>query len=96
MITLESNLFIILLLNDEFLFASEIKSLLQHPRCPREVDVEALAELFTFRYVPSPKTIFKGIFKLPPGHLMKVKRNHIQIDRYWEWIPQINNECTRK
>lgn len=46
------------------LFASEIKALLQDPRCPREVDIEALADLFTFRYVPSPKTLFRRIFKL--------------------------------
>ena len=54
-------------LGNRILFASEIKALLQDPDCPREVDVEALAELFTFRYVPSPKTLFKGIRKLPQG-----------------------------
>src|SRR5688572_7739388 len=57
-------------LGTRVLFASEIKALLQDPACTREMDVEALAELFTFRYVPSPKTLFKGIFKLPPGHRM--------------------------
>jgi asparagine synthase (glutamine-hydrolysing) len=45
-------------LGNRILFASEIKALLRDPDCPRDVDVEALAELFTFRYVPSPKTLF--------------------------------------
>ena len=73
----------------QVLFASEIKALIQHPHCPREVDLDALAELFTFRCVPSPKTLFKGIFKLPPGHLMRVTRNDVQIQRFWNWVPQI-------
>jgi len=75
-------------LGGTLLFASEIKALLQDPRCPREVDVEALNELFTFRYVPSPKTLFKGIFKLPAGHRMTVSRNGMSIDRYWTFVPQ--------
>jgi asparagine synthase (glutamine-hydrolysing) len=69
------------------LFASEIKALLQDPACPREVDVDALGELFTFRYVPSPKTLFKGIFKLPPGHRMTVSRSGVAVDRFWTWTP---------
>ena len=76
----------------QFLFASEIKSLLQHASCPREVDTEALAELFTFRSVPSPKTLFKGIFKLPPGHLMRVSRKGMEIKRFWTWVPELRKK----
>lgn len=76
---------------DRLLFASEIKALLQVPDCPREIDMDALAELFTFRYVPSPKTLFRGIFKLPPGHVMRATKNDMQINRYWNWVP-----CLRK
>lgn len=68
-------------------FASEIKALLQDPACPREVDPEALAELFTFRYVPSPKTMFRQIFKLPPGHWMRAGKSGMVIQRYWNWVP---------
>ncbi len=71
----------------QFLFASEIKALLQHPDCPRALDLKALAELFTFRYVPSPKTLFDGIAKLPPAHFMIVSQAGIQIKRFWNWIP---------
>jgi len=76
------------------LFASEIKALIQHPDCTRDVDVEALAELFTFRYVPSPKTLFKGIWKLPPGHRMTVSERGIQTERYWSWVPRIRQRYT--
>jgi len=72
----------------QFLFASEIKALLQHPACPREVELEALAELFTFRYVPSPKTLFRGILKLPPAHFLKASCEGLQIQRFWDWVPR--------
>jgi asparagine synthase (glutamine-hydrolysing) len=76
----------------KLVFASEIKCLLLHPGCPRETDVESLAELFTFRYVPSPKTLFKGIAKLIPGHSMLCSRSGIKIRRFWEWTPQIRQK----
>lgn len=74
--------------DDALVFASEIKSLLKYPGCPREVDLESLAELFTFRYVPSPKTLFKHIMKLPPGHRMTLQRGEVKIERFWDWVPQ--------
>ncbi len=75
------------LIGDQLLFASEIGPLLQHPGIGREVDLDALAELFTFRFVPSPKTLFKGIFKLAPGHWMRATRRDIQVSRFWNWVP---------
>ena len=80
------------LIGNQLLFASEIKALLQHPNCPREVDLDSLVELFTFRYVPSPKTMFKGIFKLPPGHRMHVSMNAMKVERFWSWIPQLRTK----
>jgi asparagine synthase (glutamine-hydrolysing) len=77
------------MLGRRLVFASEIKALLQDPACPRDVELEALAELFTFRSVPSPKTLFKGILKLPPGHSMLCTRSGIEITRFWTWVPQI-------
>lgn len=74
-------------LGNRILFASEIKALLQDPNCPRVVDVQALAELFTFRYVPSPKTLFQGIRKLPQGHRMTLSSRGIEVDRFWDWVP---------
>jgi asparagine synthase (glutamine-hydrolysing) len=80
-------------LGNRILFASEIKALLQDPGCPREVDVEALAELFTFRYVPSPKTLFKGIRKLPQGHGMTLSHRGIEVERFWTWVPCLREHC---
>ena len=73
---------------DTLLFASEIKALLEHPDCSREVDVEALAELFTFRYVPSPKTLFARVKKLPPAHFMTVSAAGLSMERFWDWVPR--------
>ena len=75
-------------LGGRILFGSEIKALLQDQECPRDVDVESLAELFTFRYVPSPKTLFKGIRKLPAGHRMTLSARGVEVERFWGWTPK--------
>lgn len=69
------------------LFGSEIKALLAHPACPRRVDLAALGQLFTLRYVPSPRTLFEGVRKLPPGNSMMVAGGEITIERYWNSVP---------
>jgi asparagine synthase (glutamine-hydrolysing) len=73
---------------NRLLFASEIKSLLQDPECPRDVDIEGLGALFTLRYVPSPDTLFKGIKKLPPAHILLVSRQGLEVKRYWTATPK--------
>lgn len=80
------------LLGKRLLFGSEIKALLQDPECPREVDLQALGQLFTLRYVPSPDTLFRRIKKLPPGHLLLAGSKGIEIKRYWTWTPQISDD----
>ncbi len=67
-----------------FVFASEIKSLLQHPGVPREVDPQALDLYLALRYVPGPRTMFRNIFKLQPGHWMSVDESGIRIQKYWD------------
>src|SRR5437870_310330 len=69
---------------DFFVFASEIKSLLQHPDVPREVDPQAVDQYLALRYVPGPRTMFKNIFKLQPGHWMTVDANGTKIGKYWD------------
>ena len=63
-------------------WASEIKALLADPEIPREVDLEALDLFLTFRFVPSPFTMFSGIRKLPPGHLLISDEQGSRIERY--------------
>jgi asparagine synthase (glutamine-hydrolysing) len=65
-------------------FASEIKALLELPDVPREVDREALDLFLSLRYVPGPRTIFRGIRKLEPGHLLVWDAKGLRIRRYWD------------
>ncbi len=83
-------------LNNKFIFASEIKSILANSEYLREVDIASLDQLFTFRYVPSPNTLFKNIKKMPPGHYMIIDSDNHRIERYWNYIPDINNEPNEK
>ena len=69
---------------DGFLFGSEIKSLFVLPSVQREIDVEALDELFTFWVTLPPRTIFSGISELPPGHSLVLDRGEIQVRSYWK------------
>jgi asparagine synthase (glutamine-hydrolysing) len=49
-------------------FGSELKCLLAHPQVRREISHEALDAYLTLGYVPDPLSIFKAVYKLPPGH----------------------------
>ena len=71
-------------LGDRLLFASELKSLLQHPLCPRELDFEALTRYLAFEYVPTPRAIFAGVRKLPAGHFLRWRDGRSSIQAYWD------------
>jgi asparagine synthase (glutamine-hydrolysing) len=73
--------------NGRLLFASEIKALLEHPDVSRDIDEESLYHYLTFLTTPAPKTLFKGISKLPPGHVLTCdERGRIEVRRYWDAI----------
>lgn len=74
---------------DELVFASEIKAILAaEPACGLEVSDQAVWDYLTFRYVPGPQTIWQGISKLPPGHILTLSPNGMpKLDRYWD-IPR--------
>ncbi len=59
------------------LFGSEIKAILQVPGISRDIDIEALSDYFSFLYVPAPKSIFKKVRKVLPGHYLAVSANGI-------------------
>ncbi len=66
------------------LFASEIKALLRHPDVGRDIDPQALDLFLTFSSVPAPLTLFAGIRKLPPAHLLTCdERGDLAVRRYW-------------
>lgn len=76
----------------KFLFASEIKALFQDPEVAREIDPEALVQVFTFWTTVTPKTAFKGVFELPPGHFMKIDgMGEMTQKPYWR-IPYYSGE----
>lgn len=67
-----------------FIFGSELKVILQYPGIPKQIDYEALEEFLAFEYIPAPKTIFKGIYKLPQAHYISVQNQKIIINEYWK------------
>lgn len=56
----------------DLVFGSELKALRAHPNCPREVCREALAQYLRFMYVPAPRSIHPGIYKMEPGTILTV------------------------
>ena len=72
--------------DEKLIFASEIKSILEYPDVERKIDIEALNLYLTFLYVPAPWTMFEGIKKLSPGHLLTCKGREIQIEKYWDVV----------
>ena len=75
------------------LFASELKSILEVPGVPREIDPQALDDYLTYQYVPHPRTIFRGIAKLPPGHYALYRDDRLEVRPYWQ--PDFNVEEDR-
>jgi len=67
-----------------FRFASELKAIVARGAVSRELDPEGLDLYLTFMYVPAPKTILKGVAKLPPGHTLLVRDGRAETPRrYW-------------
>jgi asparagine synthase (glutamine-hydrolysing) len=68
-----------------FVFASELKALYLHPAWAQNVDRNSLALLMRHGYVPAPYTIFKGIYKLRPGHVLMLEQGaeEPRTEVYW-------------
>ena len=67
----------------DLVFASEIKAIFCHPGVRREIDPEALDEIFTFWHARPPRTAFLGVELLPPGHSMAVEGGKTTQWPYW-------------
>jgi asparagine synthase (glutamine-hydrolysing) len=78
------------------IFGSEIKSIFADPRVPRELDLEALDQIFTFWCTIPPRSIFKHICELPPGHSLTVQHGKLSIRPYWQlsFDPVANNQAS--
>jgi asparagine synthase (glutamine-hydrolysing) len=68
---------------ERFVFASEAKAILALPGTPRELDPIALDQIFTFWSALPPRTIFRDVCELPPGHSLTVADGTVRVSRYW-------------
>ena len=62
-----------------FAFASELKPLFEVPFVNKRIKAEALPKYFAYEYLPVPETLFKGVWKCPPGHWMKLQLDRLQL-----------------
>lgn len=71
--------------SDTFIFASELKAILANPRVNHTLDADAVSDFFVYRFIPSPRSIWKEIKKLPPAHTLLWKGNgNPEIQQFWQ------------
>jgi len=74
--------------NGRFIFASEIKAILQHPAVTPEIDEKSLYHYLTFLTTPAPSTLFRNIQKLAAGHMLTLKSDGtLNVRQYWDALP---------
>ncbi len=78
--------------NNNFVFASEIKSILKHSLVNKKLNLAALETYLTFQYSALDETFFKNIYRLPPAHFFIYKDNEMTIQRYWEPVFETENK----
>ena len=69
---------------ENFLYGSEIKSLLEFPGFRKEFNPRALDTYISFEYVAPPETFFQGVYCLPPAHYLWYRNGKVETHRYWE------------
>jgi asparagine synthase (glutamine-hydrolysing) len=80
--------------NGSLIFASEIKSILRHPKVNVSVNVRAIDEFMTYGYVNAGETLFSRIHKLPGGHSLTWRGGRIAIKPYWDLNFQPNENIS--
>jgi asparagine synthase (glutamine-hydrolysing) len=70
-----------------FAFASELTALSQHPGCERRVSRRALQKYFAYNFIPSPLSIYEGVFRLPGGHSLvyDISADKLTVAPYWDF-----------
>ena len=71
--------------NEQFVFASELKSIKQFPKFNNEIDRNSLAMFLRFNSIPAPYSIYEKIYKLEPGQIVKIHSKSNQIQKYSFW-----------
>jgi asparagine synthase (glutamine-hydrolysing) len=67
-----------------FLFGSEIKAVFADREVPREIDRQALSDVFTYWCTLPPRTVFRDVHELPPGHSLVLEGRDVSVRRYWD------------
>jgi asparagine synthase (glutamine-hydrolysing) len=67
----------------ELVFGSEVKAILAYPGTPRNLNRQALHLFLNLRYIPGDQTLFEGIQRVPPGHVLAWQEGRSQLIRYW-------------
>jgi asparagine synthase (glutamine-hydrolysing) len=69
---------------DFLVFASELKAVAAHPDVPTQIDPGSLIEYLTYGYILAPRTIYRGVKKLPAGHLLVADERGVSVREYWD------------
>ncbi|TSC67283.1 MAG: asparagine synthase [Parcubacteria group bacterium Gr01-1014_72] len=69
---------------DTFLFGSEVKALREHSAFRGEIDREALREYVQYEYVPTPRSIFRGVRKVSPGSYLRIASGSLREETFWQ------------
>ncbi|MCP4672186.1 MAG: asparagine synthase (glutamine-hydrolyzing) [Desulfobacula sp.] len=69
---------------NRFYFASEIKAIIEDRTINRKMNNQALSDYFSIGYVPTPKSIFQNISKLPAGHFLVLQNKQKRVQKYWD------------
>jgi asparagine synthase (glutamine-hydrolysing) len=78
------------------IFGSELKALMAHPLFERKLDHAAVDDYLAFGYVPDPSTIYKNVFKLPPGHTLEVERGKPVPKPVQYWRPHFKSRAVEE
>jgi len=70
--------------HEKLVFGSEIKSILQHPALKLDIDDYAVSDYLSLGYVPAPKSIYRSIHKVRPGHYLRIESRRVQEVQYWD------------
>ena len=71
-------------MNGTFMYGSEIKAFMEHPKYDKVFNEAALANYLSFQFVPTNETFFKGVFCLQPGHYFTYENGKMEITRFFE------------
>jgi asparagine synthase (glutamine-hydrolysing) len=82
--------------NDQFIFASEQKAILVHPHVERSINYNALHCQLNLRYNQSNETLFRDIYRVPPGHYLVWEKDKISVQPYFQLQPKPDRGMSEK